>query len=145
MTAFVINSIDSLQHTMGELRQMWGKYKFLRLNVKAGKDRTLDQNAISHVWYHQLSRELKEDNALGWKCFCKLHFGVPILRAENEEFRTLYDKAIKENFTYEEKLKAMKILPVTRLMTTAQLSKYLEDVQTHFRPRGVMLEFPEIA
>lgn len=42
-----------------------------------------------------------------------------------------------------EKLKAMAYLPVTSLMTTAQLSKYLEAMQQHFAKQGVVLEFPE--
>lgn len=142
MAQIVVNSAESLQRAFGVLREEWDKHHFLRLNVKTGKDRTLDQNAISHVWYGQLARELKEDNELGWKCFCKLQFGVPILRAENEEFRTLYDKAIKESLTYEEKLEAMKILPVTSLMNTEQLSRYLETLQKHFIKFGVALEFP---
>lgn len=143
MAAIVINSNDSLQRFMGELREMFGKHKFLRLNVKTGKDRSLDQNAISHVWYEQLSRELPEEDALGWKSFCKLHFGVQILRAEDPEFRQFYDHAIKSSLSYEEKLKAMAFVPVTSNMTTAQLSKYLEAMQQHFIKHGVVLEFPE--
>ncbi|WP_136420313.1 hypothetical protein [Herbaspirillum sp. ST 5-3] len=143
MSAIVINSTDSLQRVFGELREMFGKHKFLRLNVKTGKDRSLDQNAISHVWYEQLSRELPEEDALGWKCFCKLYFGVPLMRAEDEEFREFYDAAIKKSLTHEQKLAAMKYLPVTSHMTTAQLSKYLEAMQQHFIKHGVMLEFPE--
>jgi hypothetical protein len=143
MAAIVINSNDSLQRFMGELREMFGKHKFLRLNVKTGKDRTLDQNAISHVWYGQLARELPEEDEKRWKATCKLWFGVPILRAEDDDFREFYDRAIKESLSYEEKLEAMEFVPVTSRMNTAQLSKYLEAMQQHFAKRGVQLEFPE--
>lgn len=142
MTALVINSAESLQRAIGDLRDLWNQHKFLRLNVKAGKDRSLPQNAITHVWYGQIARELREDDALGWKCYCKLHHGVPILRAENEEFRETYDGAIK-GLGYEQKLQIMRILPVTSLMTKEQLSKYAEAVQADFAQRGVTLEFPE--
>jgi hypothetical protein len=142
MAQLVVNSIDSLQRVFGELREMWNKHHFLRLNVKTGKDRSLDQNAISHCWYEQLARELKEDDALGWKAFCKLQFAVPILRAEDPEFRNFYDSAIKSSLTYEQKLEAMKFIPATSLMTTEQLSKYLEAMQKHFLKFGVSLEFP---
>ena len=40
------------------------------------------------------------------------------------------------------KLKVMRLLPVTSLMTKAQLSKYLEAVQADFGSRGVVLAFP---
>jgi hypothetical protein len=143
VTDFTINSDASLQSTFGELREMYRQHKYLRVTVKAGKDRSLDQNAISHAWYEQLARELREYDALGWKCECKLLHGVPILRAEDAEFRTFYDRAIKQSLSYEEKLAAMKFLPVTRLMTTPQMSKYLEAMREHFLRRGVRLEFPE--
>jgi hypothetical protein len=142
MAAFVINSAESLQIAIGDLRDKWNRHKFLRLNVKTGKDRSLDFNAQSHVWYEQLSRELTEDDALGWKCFCKLHFAVPIMRAEDEEFRTFYDTAIK-GLSYEQKLQAMKYMPVTSLMTNPQFKKYCDEMQKHFLGRGVALEFLE--
>lgn len=107
------------------------------------RDRSLEQNALSHAWYHQVSRETHEDAPDGIKRFCKLRFGVPILRAEDEEFRELYDKAIKHTLTYEEKLAAMEYLPVTSHMNTRQMSQYLEDIQAHFAQQGVALEFPK--
>lgn len=142
MTTLVANSADSLQSALGELRELWGRHKFLRISVKAGKDRSLPQNALSHAWYAQLARELREDDELGWKCYCKLHHGVPILRAEDAEFREAYDAVIKP-LSYEKKLIAMRHWPVTSLMTKEQLSKYAELVQADFRSRGVLLEFPD--
>lgn len=142
MSTLTINSEMSLQQTIGLLREWFGKYKFLRLNVKKGVDRSLSQNAISHVWYEQIARELREDDAMGWRCYCKLHHGVPILRAEDAPFREFYDASIKR-LTYEQKLQAMKFVPVTSIMTKEQLSDYLEDVQQDFRSRGMLLEFPK--
>lgn len=116
MTACVINSEQSLQSAIGDLREMWNTYKFVKLNAKTGKARSLDQNAISHAWYEQIARELREDDIIGHKCYCKLHHGVPILRAEDEEFREAYDAVIKR-LTYEQKLIAMRHWPVTSIMT----------------------------
>lgn len=143
MSAMVINSVETLQRAFGELRSLWDRHKFLRLNIKAGVDRSLDFNALSHVWYEQLARELPEDDALGWKCFAKLNFAVPILRAEDQDFRDFYDNAIKRALTYEQKLAAMKYIPVSSLMTNSQFKKYCEAMRTHFSSRGVALEFPE--
>jgi len=142
MSAIVINSAESLSRALGDIREAWNKHKFLRVNVRTGKDRSLPQNAVTHVWYSQIANELREDDELGWKCYCKLHHGVPILRAENEEFRLAYDNAIK-GLSYEQKLQVMRLLPVTSLMTKEQLSKYAEAVQADFARRGVRLEFPE--
>ncbi len=137
----IINSEASLMKGLGDIRELYRQHKFLRANVKAGKDRSLDQNAISHAWYQQLAMELREDDAMGWKCYCKLHHGVPILRAENDDFRAFYDRSIK-GLSYEQKLQAMRFLPVTSLMTVKQLSAYLVAVQADFGGRGVFLMFP---
>jgi len=142
MSALLVNSAESFQHAMGVIREEFGAHRYLKINLKTGKDRSLDQNATIHCWYEQLARELREDDALGWKCFCKLHFGVPILRAEDEEYRAAYDGSIK-GMTYERKLVAMKHWPVTSLMTTRQLSAFAEAMQAHFLPLGVRLEFQE--
>ena len=57
------------------------------------------------------------------------------------KFRTPVDRAVKP-MDYPDKLTLMEWFPVTSLMTTPQLSQYLEKVQDHYRGR-VALEFPE--
>jgi hypothetical protein len=141
MPSWIINSDVSLQTAIGDIRALYAQHRYVKLSARTGKARSLDQNAISHAWYEQLARELREEDALGWKCYNKLHHGVPILRAEDEEFRQFYDGALK-GLTYEKKLQAMKFLPVTSIMTKPQLSAYLEAMQTDFMACGVMLEFP---
>ena len=136
-----INSDQSLSSAIGEIRNQFKAHRFLRVSIKTGKDRSIDQNSISHAWYEQISRELREETPLGVKNFCKLHYGVPILRAENEEFRQQYDTVLKP-LSYDKKLLAMNFLPVTSLMTKAQLSQYLEAMQLAYADR-VKLEFPE--
>ena len=137
-----VNSQESLQRAIGTLREQYKAHPFMRIQVKSGADRSLDQNAISHAWYEQISRELAEDSPEGVKRECKLHYGVPILRAEDDDFREQYDRIIKGRFTYAEKLEIMDWLPVTSLMTTKQMTRYLEAVQEGYRGR-VALEFPE--
>lgn len=103
------------------------------------KPRTRAQNSFSHAWYGEIAEALPEDDALGWKCYCKLHHGVPILRAEDEEFRAAYDGSIKP-LPYEKKLIAMRVFPVTSRMNTRQLTKYADAVRDDFAARGVILE-----
>ncbi len=138
-----VTNDHNMQVALGRIREAFKRDGgYLRITVREGKDRTHLQNALSHAWYEQLARELPEDTAEGWKCFCKLHCGVPILRRDDEDFRASYDASLKA-MTYESKLKAMRILPVTSLMTTRQLGEYLEEVKALFLARGVLLEFPE--
>jgi hypothetical protein len=140
----IVNSEPALQSAIGELRSAWISHRYLTVTWRTGMKRSADQNAISHVWYEQMGRELREESTQGWRRYCKLHHGVPILRAEDAEFRRFYDRALKV-LDYPEKLEAMDFVPVTSLMTKPQLSAYLEAVQADFKKRGVALEFPEHA
>jgi hypothetical protein len=56
MSAYTINSDASLQSVIGSIREAYNDFKFLRVNIKTGKDRSLPQNAITHAWYEQLAR-----------------------------------------------------------------------------------------
>lgn len=141
MSEIIVNSEIALQSAIGQLRETWAKHKFVRVILRA-KKRSLDQNALAAAWYAQMEREDLQDDKLGHKCYCKLHHGVPILRAEDADYRAFYDGAIK-GLSYKKKLSAMKYLPVTSLMTVDQLSRYLEAVQDDYATRGVFLEFPE--
>jgi len=142
MTVHIAESLEALFPIFNEAQRLQQSAGYLRITLDTEKPRTLPQNNFSHAWYAQLARELPEDDALGWKCYCKLHHGVGILRAENEDFRLAYDAAIK-GLTYEQKLAAMRILPVTSMMGRKQLSKYAEAVQADFLAKGVRLEFPQ--
>lgn len=136
----IINSDKTLFLLIDNIKDLYDKHKFLRIIIKTGKDRSLDYNSISHVWYAEIANQLKDEDALGWKNHCKLHFGVPLLRAEDEEFREIYDKSIKL-LSYEKKLQAMKYFPVTSIMTNEQFGKYLQEIQLYFCDLGVNLTF----
>lgn len=141
MSETIVNSEPALQDAIGELRDAFAKNRYVRMILRA-KKRSLDQNALAAVWYEQMAREDRQEDALGHKCYCKLHHGVPILRAEDAEFREFYDGALK-GLTYEQKRAAMKFVPVTSLMSADQLSRYLQSVQDDYWPRGIRVEFPK--
>lgn len=137
-----VNSDTALQHAIGELREAYKTRRFVSVSITHGKKRSLDQNAIAHAWYAQVANELREGSEAQVKAECKLWFGVGILRAADDEFRTKYDRYVKP-MDYEAKLALMEWFPVTSLMTTPQLSEYLEKMRAHYLTRGVVLEFPE--
>lgn len=139
---FAIYNEIGLQSAIGALRTAFSKHRYLRINASESKPRSLPQNALAHVWYEQIARELGEDTPERVKAECKLRFGVPILRAHDEEFRAMYDRAIKNTLTYEQKVEVMRFLPVTSLMQTDQLSNYLQDMQRSYIGR-VELLFPD--
>lgn len=124
-----INALDPTKRHLATIRD----YTDLRSDL---------QNKLSHAWYGELAHELKEHDAIGYKCLCKLHHGVPIMRTDDDEFRAVYDTAIK-GLSYEQKIEVMKILPVTSLMNTKQLTQYLDAVKTYFyEHNGFDLKYP---
>jgi hypothetical protein len=141
----IINSAESLQRGIGELRATWNKAKFLRVSIKTGKARSLDANAVTHVWYGQIARELGDTTEAHVKAECKLRFGVPILRAEEADFCDMYDRLIRGRFTYEEKLELMERMPVTSLMTTDQMNRYRDAMQQAYAEQGIQLTYLEEA
>ena len=100
--------------------------------------RNIDQNALSHVWYGQIAKE-SGDAAIDVKAYCKLHFGVPILRGEDHEFRAGYDKLVKP-LSYADKLDVMRWFPVSSLMKQGQFARYMQDIQNHYGNQGIVLE-----
>ena len=114
-------------------------------SLTKGKKRSLEQNRLQHLWHREAAEQLADETAEEKRAYCKLHFGVPILRNESEEYREAYDKVIRP-LSYEDKLKLMAIpldFPCSRLMTMGQKKRYLDDVYAHYKGLGVLLTEPE--
>ncbi len=111
-------------------------------DLATGRHRTVEQNKLQRKWMTEVSEQLGETPEY-WRGYCKLRFGVPILR-EIDRFREVYDRLVRP-LPYEQKLELMKEpidFQVTRLMTTAQKTKYLDEVYRHFSEQGVVLTLP---
>jgi len=115
--------------------------KPLKLEASApAASRSVPQNSKAHAWYNQIDKQL--NTPVGeTKCHCKLYYGVPILRAEDEQFARGYDELIKHRFTVEEKLRLMEWFPVTSLMSKSQKARYMETIQTVYAQHfGIVLD-----
>ena len=136
-----------LSACVGTIRALLRKQGWVRVSWSADKGRSVSQNALAHSWYGQIASELGDRTEREVRAECKLLYGVKILREEVPEYREQYDRLIKGRFTYEEKLALMAGAgdddgyPVTRLMSTDQLTRYLEAIHEAYRGR-VALEFP---
>lgn len=117
----------------------------ITVNIKKGKDRSVEQNALAFKWYLEAAQQ-GDMSANEYRGMCKLELGVPILRLESPEFKRLYDKHFK-SLNYEEKMEIMTSeefdFPVTRMMTTNQMKMYLDDVWHFFDGQGFILTNPE--
>ena len=109
-----------------------------------GKDRSLDQNHLQFLWAREAAEQLGDRSIEELRSEWKLKHGVPILRAEGGKFCDVYDRLIKPH-PYEEKIKAMAIIPVSSLMTVRQMTEYLNAIEMECVSLGVVLTHPEQA
>ena len=109
-----------------------------------GASRSHAQNRLAQRWFSDVAIQMGDQTHEDVRAMCKLHFGVPILRAENEAFCTSYDRTMK-HLPYEDKLAAIKAfdLPVTRIMTVKQMSNFMDAMQQHWTEQQVRLTDPE--
>lgn len=117
----------------------------LTLTWTAGEPTRRDkQNKLAQRWFSDIARHFRDRTHEDVRAECKLRFGIPILRAENEAFRASYDRVMK-HLPYEAKLEAVRAwdLPVTRLMSVKQMTAFMDAIQREYLPRGVRLTDPE--
>jgi|TARA_Y100000310_G_scaffold245088_1_gene250008 hypothetical protein len=120
-----------------------GKIPFT-MSVIKGKHRTVLQNSLQRKWLLE-AQEQGDMTAEEYRGYCKLHFAVPILRAENEQFCEVYDRLIRP-MDYEKKIEMMMVpmdLPCTRIMSTEQKTRYLDAMRAHFESLGFVLTIPK--
>ena len=102
------------------------------------------QNRTVFMWYREIAKAKGDETPTDIRAYCKLHYGVPILREDNDDFRKDYDQIVRP-LSYENKLKIMVEpldLPVTRIMSVDQMQRYMEEVQKYGYSFGVELTIP---
>ena len=116
----------------------------LTVHWTQGAPRTGAQNRLAQRWFTDIALQLGDQTHEEVRAVCKLRFGVPILRAENEAFRLSYDRVIKA-LPYEQKLAAIMAfdLPVTRMMTLKQMTAFMDEMHRHWTGQGIRLTDPE--
>ena len=113
-------------------------------HIEPGRNRSVEQNKLQRMWVNEVAEQMGDRTPEEVRGYCKLHFGVPIMRAESEKFCEVYDRLIRP-LDYAAKLEFMMVpmdLPVTRIMSTKQKTAYLDAVYAHFSEQGVVLTLP---
>lgn len=114
------------------------------VSVAKGASKSHEQDRLENMWHREAADQLQDETAEEKRAYSKLHFGVPILRSENDVFREQYDRVLKPH-AYEDKLRMMAApidFPITRLMTSKQKSSYLDALYQHYRGQGVQVTEP---
>jgi hypothetical protein len=112
------------------------------VKISGGRPRSLSQNALQWQWAGESSQQRPGMTAREVQAEWKLVFGVPILCAENDGFAAAWAN-IDRKLSYEEKLELMNYFSVTSLMTSKQLSSFLDEVYRFNVERGIELTRPD--
>jgi hypothetical protein len=128
--------LEALATLLGTLKQPF------TVEWRQGRDRSLDQNELMWLWATEASRQRGDMTSDEIQREWKLIYGVPILREEEPSFREVYDEALKGQL-YPVKLKAMRFLPITSIMTVGQMTKFLDTVQRECAEQGIRLTDPD--
>jgi len=118
----------------------------LTVTVVKGKAKfkSYNQDRTENMWHREAAEQLGDETPEEKRGYSKLHFGIPIMRGENEAFRKDYDIMIRPLF-YQMKIKMMMApidFPVTRKMKMGQKARYMEDIRAHYEGQGVILTIP---
>jgi hypothetical protein len=131
-------------HVEALAKMLTGRKLPITVTWTQGAPRTHAQNRLAQRWFTDIALQLGDMTHEEVRATCKLTIGIPILRAENEAFRLSYDRVFA-SLTYEAKLAAIRAfdLPVTRLMTTPQMTAFMDQMQRTWSAQGVRLTDPE--
>lgn len=140
----MLRSVENEYQRKMLLKYLEGQKLPFTVEIQTGRKRSTEQNKTQRMWIKEISEQVGMTPE-EVRAFCKLRIGVPILREENETFREKYDAVVRP-LNYEAKLAIMSEpldMPVTRLMSVAQKSRYLDAIFQHFSAQGIILTIPE--
>lgn len=102
------------------------------------------QNRLQQRYNNIIAEGVEDQDFEDIRAFNKLHFGVPILRRDNDDFCAEYDEMFRP-LPYEQKLHIIKMfdIAVTRKMNVKQKTEYLELMAKHWAEQGVYLPSPD--
>ena len=132
-------------HQLDELTALLGTLKLpLTVSWVKGADRSGEQNALMWIWAGEVAYQMQDREAADVQAEWKLEIGVPIMRADDVEFRDLYDCTIKP-LPYGIKIRAMTLpgfFPVTSKMNVRQMCRFMNLVEQRCVERGFELTQP---
>lgn len=112
------------------------------VTVKHGEAnlRGKSQNGLFHAWMGQIAKAT-HDTPSEVKADCHIRWGIPIFRAEDDEYAAFIERAL--GGLNRGKVKVMieaGYVPCTSLMTKALLSKYMNAVWNHYSPHVRLMD-----
>ena len=136
------NNEHQLNGLIESIRREWSTGKSVVLQFMDGQ-RSSNQNSMIYALYGDIARQSDDLSVNDVKTMCKLHYGVPILRAHDESFRLMWDSHfLGDLISYEKKIELMVYLDVTSKFTKKQATEYIETILREYSKRGLLLLDP---
>ncbi len=110
--------------------------------VSKSKDRTAEQNRMLWMWNTEVSMFLGDMTREEVHWYCKLYFGIPILRRDNVAFEDVWQRCFHQ-LPVETQQEAMSFVDVTSRFNVKQASEYMDAVLRHWSQQGCVLTVPE--
>ena len=106
--------------------------------------RTIQQNALLHMWFGEIAKwhgDCTADEVKGW---CHHKWGLDI-RKRDPQFLYVWTKAT-ERMDYEQQCRLLSsgIMSISSEMGAPELSEYMNAMALHYRAEGVRLTDPEM-
>lgn len=139
MEQIIVNSIGSLSKAIEGLTELFNKDHYVHVRMNSNK-RTLSQDALVHCWYADIGKE-EGNEPEDVKSYCKYHYGISMLSEDPD--LTEYVNMIRDKIRpmgYEDRIKFMKYIKVTSLMSTAVHAAYMVKLQLFYGQQGLKLQ-----
>lgn len=139
MAERIINNAEELD--------LWIKFlvgRKLPITVSAidGRDRTGQQNRLMWLWAGEASQQRGDVTLDEVQREWKLNVGIPILCESSPEYRGFCTLTLK-GLNYEQRLAAMRFVPVTSQMSVKQMVQFMDTVQRECLEQGIKLTDPD--
>lgn len=107
-----------------------------------GADRSAQQNKLMWKWAGEVEEQMQQETADEVQRRWKLDHGLPILCQDSEDYRS-FCRLTLSRLTREQRIEAMRYLPVTSEMNVRQMVRFLDAVERECLEQGIVLTQPE--
>lgn len=114
------------------------------VKIIKGVKRSTQMNNLLHDWFGLIALHRGDVTPRQVKAECNLRLGVPIKRRDDPEWNEMCGGSL-DVLPYAAQIRLFEIsdVPMTRNMTTAQLSEYMADLDRECAAQGIHLTNPD--
>jgi hypothetical protein len=114
--------------------------------TERGDKRRLTANAQIHLWFGQIAKYHDDQTPLDVKSFCKDAFGLPLILnsvKHGDKMEFLLDKLNYFQHSHKSKMKLIRCLEVTSLLTIPESKILMEQMIYYYNDAGIPIKFKD--